>query len=268
MDLTTIERALADLYAHAGHLPRPDDLAQTVLDAYNDNTLGSNSPWRLAGVVAALWPVGAAAGAARGHTVTVAALRDLVAQALDNPSLDARSHWVIMGMVRAADQLPAGPKPTRAFNVAHAGVMAGDSATLVQALKIGLANSWVVGHRDASERAVVRFAVDVTDLVGQERLTTTFLTPMMPAYAALLEFELAATRVAERDREDPPPEPSHASPGGRPNACRHAPRRPGPTAPLHISHPSLDRPWPGRPWPVTRATPRLAERPAAPEIDI
>ena len=251
MDLGTIEQALADLYTRERHLPRMDGLAQTVLDAYHDPALVPNSPWRLAGVVAALWPIGAAAGAARGHTVTIAALRDQVAQALDTPSLDTRSRWVIMGMVRAADNLPAQPTPTRAFNVAHAGDMAGDSATLAQALKIGLANSWLVGHRDASERAVVRFAVDATDLVGQERLTTTFLTPRMPAYAAMLEFEVAATRVAERDREDPPPAPSHALPGGRPNASRAfvALRRVDPARRLPSTSVLRPSTGPGRPGP-------------------
>src|SRR3954470_6915659 len=109
MDLTTIEAALADLYAGAAHLPRPDGLAQTVLDAYNDNTSGPNRPGRLAGIVAALWPIGAAAGAQRGHTVTVAASRQQVADALTDTSLDARGRFVVTGLVHAADNLPPHP---------------------------------------------------------------------------------------------------------------------------------------------------------------
>jgi hypothetical protein len=211
MDLTTIEEALADLYATAGHLPRPDGLAQTVLDAYNDNTLGPNSPWRLVGIVAALWPIGAAAGAQQGHTVTVAAFRDQVEQALTDTSLDARGRFVLTGLVQAADNLPPGPDPKRSYSAAQAGVAGADPADLPMALRLGLANSWLVGHRDATDRAITRFHTDVFDLIGHERLTTTFLAAELPAYAALEEIELAAYRSAEFDREDPSPQPARTA---------------------------------------------------------
>jgi hypothetical protein len=207
MDLTTIEQALADLYTTAGHLPRPDGLAKTVLDAYNDDTLGPNSPWRRAGIVAALWPIGAAAGAQRGHTVTIAAFRDQVAGALTDTSLDARGRFVVTGLVQAADNLPSSPDPSRAYNAAQAGVMDGHPRDLPMALRLGLTSSWMVGHRQATDRAIARFHTDVVDLIGPQRLSTTFLVAQLPAYAALEEIEFAAYRSAEADREDPSPHP-------------------------------------------------------------
>jgi hypothetical protein len=255
MDLTTIERALADLYARAGHLPRPDGLAQTVLDAYNDSALGPDSPWRLAGVVAALWPLGAAAGAERGHTVTDAAFRNQVAEALTDSSLDARGRFVVMGLVQAADNLPPGPDPTRRYNVADAGVAGGDPRDLPMALRLGLANSWTAGHRDAADRVIVRFWADVVDLVGHERLTTTFFVAELPAYAALEEIEFAAYRCAELDREDPTPQPARSAepPTDRPNAARAFvamsrvdPARRIPTKPHIRPSTGPGRPGPGR----------------------
>jgi hypothetical protein len=255
MDLTTIEQALADLYETAGHLPRPDGLAQTVLDAYNDNTLGPDSPWRLAGVVAALWPCGAAAGAERGHAVTVAAFRNQIAEAFTDSSLDARSRFVVMGLVQAADNLPPGPDPTRRYDVADAGVAGGDPRDLPMALCLGLANSWTAGHRDATDQAIVRFSANVVDLVGHERLTTTFLAAELPAYAALEEIEFAAYRSAELDREDPTPQraPAAEPPTDLPNAARAfvamgrvQPARRVPTKPPIRPSTGPGRPGPGR----------------------
>jgi hypothetical protein len=219
MDLTTIEAALADLYASAGHLPRPPGLAQSVLDACNDNRLGPN---RLAGVIDALWPIGAAAGAYQGHRVTVAVFRDQVAQALTDTSLDARGRFVVTGLVQAADNLPPGPDPARTYSAATAGSAVGDPRNLAAALRIGLANSWTVGHRDATDRVIRRFHTDVFDLVGHERLTTTFLVAELPAYAALEEVEFAAYTAAELDREQPASQPARTNEPARtrPHAAR------------------------------------------------
>jgi hypothetical protein len=128
----------------------------------------------------------------------------------------------MIGLVQAADNLPPGPDPTRQYGVANAGPAGGDPRNLAAALTIGLANSWTVGHRDAADQAIVRFSADVVDLVGHERLTTTFLVAELPAYAALEEIEFAAYCSALIDREDPTPQPARAAepPTDRPNAAR------------------------------------------------
>src|ERR1700738_4600262 len=99
MDFTAIAAAMDDLYRRFPHLPRRDDLAQIVLDAYNDPTLPPDGPSRLPAVVAALWPIGGAAGAERGHTVMVAAIRGEVAQALEDPALPTGARWGVMNFV-------------------------------------------------------------------------------------------------------------------------------------------------------------------------
>ena len=222
MDLATVTQALDALYQRAPHLPRRPDLAQTVLDAYPED-LPENA-WHLTGVVAALWPIGAAAGAERGHALTVGAIRGELAQALADPSPDARGRWVVMGMAKAADDLPAAPDPSQRPGVA--GPLIGDPRRLDQALTIGLGNSWVAGHRAASDAAIGRFAADVDDLVGHERIATTFLTPSLTAEMLLDEIAYAAYRAAEADREHPAARQDRHQPtqpqarGARPTASR------------------------------------------------
>jgi hypothetical protein len=209
LDLTAIEQALDALYAKAPHLPRPDGLAQVVLDAYNDRSDPPDSPCRWAGVVAALWPIGAAAGAERGHAVTVGAIRGAIALALADPSPDPRGRWVVMGMASAADDLPDRPNPVRRYGASNFEIL-DQQQTLVQTLAVGLNNSWRAGHNHATERLLGRFVDAVVDLVGQERLVTTFLTPTLPAYALLEEIGFAAYRMAEADREHPATRTSQA----------------------------------------------------------
>ena len=218
MDLTTIEAALDELYRRERHLPRPHGLAQTVLNACHEDPPGS--AWYLSGVVAALWPIGAAAGAAQGHAVTVGAIRGEVAQALADPGPDGRGRWVVMGMVRAADDLAPGPDPDRRYGVLDAGQLVGDPRRLDQALTIGLANAWRAGHFDATGRVLQLFAAAVIDLVGHERLVTTFLIPTVTGEILLEEINFAAYRVAEHDREHPAPQFTQQQRAARPAAAR------------------------------------------------
>jgi hypothetical protein len=208
-DWVRIIRILDGLYARAGHLPRSHDLAPAVAEA-----LASG----LDRVLAALWPIGAKAGAERGHAVAAAALRDEAAAALSDPSLDGRGRWVVAGMVQAAYELPLGPDPVRTYAVDDAHGVVGHQNTLTQAVTVGLANSWRAGHFDAAEQAVGRFIRTVVDLIGPERLATTFLAPALPAYALMEELGYRAYRRAEADRDNPSPlndRADHAKPRAR-----------------------------------------------------
>ena len=111
-----------------------------------------------------------------------------------------------MGMVRAADDLAPGPDPDRRYGVLDAGQLVGDPRRLDQALTIGLANAWRAGHFDATGRVLQLFAAAVIDLVGHERLVTTFLIPTVTGEILLEEINFAAYRVAEHDREHPAPQ--------------------------------------------------------------
>jgi hypothetical protein len=208
-DHVTVKRILDALYARAGHLPRSRDLVQVVADA-----LASG----LDGVVPALWPIGAKAGAERGHAVAAAGLRDEAAAALRDPSLDGRGHWVVAGMLQAACELPPNPDPGPSYTAGDAHGVVGHQNTLTQAVTVGLVNSWRAGHFDAAERAVGRFMHAVVDLIGAERLATTFLAPALPAYALMEELGYRAYRRAQADRENPSPlngRGDHAKPRAR-----------------------------------------------------
>jgi hypothetical protein len=194
VDRATVARILDGLYAQAAFLPRPDELVQVVVDASESG---------LDGVVAALWPIGAISGAKRGLGVAAAALRDETAGAFGDPSLDARGRWVVAGMVEAVRELAASPHPERCYAVEDSHGVVAYQNTLAQAVTVGLVNSWRAGHFDAADRAVSCFMHAVVDLVGPERLATTFLAPALPAYALMEELGYRAYRRAEADRENP-----------------------------------------------------------------
>jgi hypothetical protein len=198
MDLASVTRILDTFYERWPFLPRPSDLAATIVNAH-----GAAEP--ASTIVMMLWPVGGRAGAVRGHAITVGAIRGELAQALADPSPDERGQWLVAGMARAADEMPGVPDPSRRYTVPKAGALAGHAEDIEQALKLGLRDSWNAGHFDAAERAFGQFVDAVIDLVGLDRLVTTFLTPSLPAYALLDEIGFLAYRAAELDRENPLP---------------------------------------------------------------
>jgi hypothetical protein len=170
-------------------------------------------------VLCALWPIGAEAGARRGHAITVDAIHAQVTQAIAQRNPDARSQWLILGMVEAADALPSRPQP-RPYGLVDNGRVVAHPATLDQALAVGLFCAWRAGHADGAERAYSLFLDAVVDLIGHERLSTTFLTADLPALALLDDIGYGSYRAAELDRENPADRPTTA---GRPTP-RH--RRP------------------------------------------
>ena len=100
MDLASVTRILDTFYERWPFLPRPSDIAATIVNAH-----GAAEP--ASTIVMTLWPVGGRAGAVRGHAITVGAIRGELAQALADPSPDERGRWLVAGMARAADEMPA-----------------------------------------------------------------------------------------------------------------------------------------------------------------
>jgi hypothetical protein len=246
VDLQTVSAALDRLYTKAPHLPRLDDMATTILDAYRRRSAATDGPHPMGRVLYALWPIGAEAGARRGHAITVGAIQAEVAQAIADRNPDPRSRWLILGMAMAADALPSRPKPRR-YGLADKGRMVAYPATLDQALAVGLFSAWRAGHADGAERAFSLFLDAVVDLIGHERLSTTFLAADLPALALLDEIGYGSYRAAELDREHPTkrqpradqPTPAPGRPAGSSSFRRlrgldpdrrlpmHQPRRPG-----------------------------------------
>jgi hypothetical protein len=254
MDLQTVTAALNRLYTKAPHLPRPDDIATTIIDAYRRRSAATDSPHPMGRVLWALWPIGAEAGARRGHAVTVGAIQAEVAQAIAARNLDARSQWLILGMVKAADALPSLPQP-RPNRLADNGLAVSHPGTLDQALAVGLFSAWRAGHADGAERAFSLFLDAVIDLIGHERLSTTFLTAELPALALLDEIGYTSYRVAELDRENPAggpamadhPTPRPARPAGSRGFRGTRGRDPDTLLPMH--QPRFPGTGPGRPGP-------------------
>jgi hypothetical protein len=210
MDLTTVTQALDELLEHRPHLPRPPGLERTVLAAWtNAPHLRPGAPdGPMAAVVAVTWPIGAEAGALRGHLVATTAIRDMVLHALTEPVPDPDGRWVIWAAAHAADNLPPAPNTaevTGRANGRHQWV--GAMEDLDVALALGLGNGWLAGHRDAAQRLVDQFADHVVALVGVERLTTTFLNVHTTGDDVVRAIETAAFHAAERDQDHPPPLP-------------------------------------------------------------
>ena len=110
--------------------------------------------------------------------------------------------------------------------------LAGHAEDIEQALKFGLRDSWNAGHFDAAERAFGQFVDAVIDLVGLDRLVTTFLTPSLPAYALLDEIGFLAYRAAELDRDNPLRNgPNKRSRRRRVRSGRHVPVSPASGSP-------------------------------------
>jgi hypothetical protein len=205
---STVGAVLDELFQAMGHLPRPHGLVQLIVDAHNRPTDGQ--PAALAGVIAALWPIGATAGAQRGHTVTLAGLLDALARIDISALPDARSRWIVRGFRHAAYDMPAAADPHRTYQAPL-----GDDLTVVvsavkPAVEFGLANSWRAGHFKATTALLEAYGDAVDDLIGQDRLTTTFLTAQLTAHALLHEVDLLAYRFADCDREDPAGRPDPA----------------------------------------------------------
>jgi hypothetical protein len=221
MDRTAIVAALNELYDDFPYLPRRDDLAQIVFDAYHDPCLPPDSPWRLPAVVAALWPIGAAAGAQRGHTVMLAAIRGEVTQALEDPTLTTDARWVVMNFVRAAEDLPTGPDPTRDYSVAPAEGVLDYQQRLAQAITVGLGNSWQSGHNRAAEEVLTAFADKVVELVGHDRLTAP-LIPTLTGDGLLDEIAFAAHEATVADLDGPSPRAARPTPPAKRTAAARA----------------------------------------------
>jgi hypothetical protein len=192
---------LDELFERNPHLPRPPDLVHTVVTAHNEPADGQ--PGGLAGVVVALWPIGAADGARCGHAVTLKAVLDVVARIRTAELPDARARWVLAAFAEAALELPAVADPQRTYPAPPVLASGTSLAGLRNAVEIGLANAWRAGHHDGTTRLLNAFDAAVEDLVGHERLATTFITAALPAHALLEEINYLAYRFSERDRENP-----------------------------------------------------------------
>jgi hypothetical protein len=203
MDLDTVRRILDNVLAQAPHLPRPASLAATIHTTYHQDAQAQPAA-RLAAVVAVLWPIAAVAGASRGYTIAAAALRTESAKALADPNLDARGRWVVAGLKAAADQLPPQPRPAPTRPPTTIGRVRDPETGLRQALAIGLGHAWRSGHDHACDQAIAGFLAAAVDLIGEQRLATTFLLPTLPASSLLDELGYLAYRAGESDREHPP----------------------------------------------------------------
>lgn len=208
MDLAHVTDALNELYSRCRHLPRASGLAQVVLDAWVGAPTGPipglpDGP--MGAVVRATWPIGAKAGAQRGHRVAGDAIRAIVADALRQPLDDPRAKWIIWSVADAVDNLPAEPDTREVLDRADGRYLwAVEADDLDIALAVGLDNGWRAGHRDATQRLVDQFAEHVTDLVGAQTLTATFLNAYITGDDVVAGIQIAAYHAAERDQENPP----------------------------------------------------------------
>jgi hypothetical protein len=255
MDIATVTQALDELRRYRPHLPQPDDLARRVLAAWTGSApTSSGSPnGPMAAVVAVTWPIGAQAGAARGHQVAAAALRDMLAHALSDLPADPDGRTVIWAAALAMDRLPAAPDTAEVTQRAHGRLQwVGDTDDLDVALALGLGNGWLAGHRDATQRLTERFADHVAELVGAQKLTTTFLNANLTGDDVVRAFETAAYHAAERDQDHPGSPP-------RPNAARSGPAVSRAFPQLRLVHPQ-DRNTPN----TNRNPPSGPDRPAGP----
>ena len=230
MDLRTVTAALDRLHQQQPHLPGPDGLARAILTAWDTVTAQpSTSPnGRMLAVVTATWPVGARAGAQRGHRVAADAIRQMLAHALADPPGGADGRWIVWAAVKAADNLPPAPELGEVTTRADGHLpWIGPGENLDVALTLGLSCGWLAGHRDATTRLVEHFSDHITDLVGPDRLTTTFLNAHLTGDDVLRAIETFAYHTAERDQTNPPPDPT------RPDAGRAAARA---FTPLRLVH--------------------------------
>jgi hypothetical protein len=198
LDVRTVTPVLERMLREQPHLPRTLGLAQLIVDAHNRPTGGG-----LAGVAAALWHVAAADGAQRGHAVTLAALLEQIGRINVTAMPDARGRWLALAFQHAAIELPTGPDSRRAYPPPAFLFPATTVEGLRTALNFGLAHGWRSGHHQATESVLQAFGEAVEDLVGEERLITTFLVPDLPAHALLEELQYLAYRAVEVDREHP-----------------------------------------------------------------
>ena len=210
MDLFTVAEALDELLHHRAHLPRPAGLEQMVLDAWTSaQPTSPDTPYgRTESVIRVTWPIGARAGARRGHQVAAAAIRDMVGHGLGTDVPNPEGVTMLCACAQVADTLPAQPDATEVAE-RMSGHLHWVSATddLDVALALGLGNGWLAGHRDATDRLVEHFAAEVAGLVGARRLSTTFLNAHITGDDAVFAICAAACLAAERDQTAPPPTP-------------------------------------------------------------
>jgi hypothetical protein len=228
VDLATVARIFAGLVERNPHLPNPPELAAAVQAAWNHH-YRADAPVPAAAmraVAEATFTAGFAAGAARGHQLAAAQVRDAVAQALasDEP-LGGDGHRFFHAAISVADQLGHTPHVTpRPFGdvelVAQLGGWRSDTHQVATAIRFGLASGWRAGHAAAAQAVVEEFIAGVVDQIGREAVITTFLVPATPAYAWLDHVEDAVHAAAGHDLTHPPPLPAPVRPAtvppGRP----------------------------------------------------
>jgi hypothetical protein len=224
MDLTEIDQALDELYRQHPHLPRPEDLAAIVHDAWTGSppTTPATPHGRTNAVIHATWPIGAALGAQRGHQVAATALRDMVGEGLaagDVPNPEGVELLALCALV--VDELPTQPDTSEVTDrIQGLWQWVGTGDDLQVALAVGFGNGWLAGHRDATDQLVECFETRVTNRVGADTLTTLFLNVELTGQDLVAGICAAAYLSCERDQTTPVPPDGRVldrdRPAGRP----------------------------------------------------
>ena len=186
---------------------------------------------------------GFAAGAARGHQLAAATVRDAVAEALAREPLGRR--WALVLPRRHPRRRPARPPRTsrarpfaRVEPVAQLGGWRNASHQLATAVQFGLGSGWRAGHGAATQALVEDFIAAVVDQIGREAVITTFL--VRPPRLRVARPHRNPVHTAAEARPDPP---AAAARPGPPRRTDGRPARPaGRSAPLTPGRPAARSP--------------------------